>query len=283
MQIATFNDIHNYLAQAEEYLRREEAVNNLILGVALRLRKSLNVYGEEKPFMAVVCTEEGIQAAALMTPPYNLLVYSENKNNHQAYELIIETLQREGIHVPGVVGEKECMSLFCALWKKQTGMDCHLVMAQRVYALYEVTFPQGTAGNMREADQSDLDLLTAWTTAFHDESLPGQGPPDPRKYVEEMLQEKTFYIWMDEDQPVSTASGIRPQGNSISIGLVYTPPEFRRRGYASAVVAALSQKKLNEGYKYCTLFTDLSNPTSNDIYQKIGYKPISDHMMYHFG
>ena len=67
-----------------------------------------------------------------------------------------------------------------------------------------------------------------------------------------------------------------PTPNGIRIGPVYTPPEFRGRGYASACVAAASQLQLDAGRRFCFLFADLSNPTSNHIYQEIGYEPVGD-------
>ena len=64
--------------------------------------------------------------------------------------------------------------------------------------------------------------------------------------------------------------------NGVRIGPVYTPPEARNRGYASALVAAISQAQLDAGRRFCFLFTDLANPTSNHIYQMIGYEPVRD-------
>ena len=64
--------------------------------------------------------------------------------------------------------------------------------------------------------------------------------------------------------------------NGIRIGPVYTPPEQRRRGYGSALTAALTQQLLDGGRRFCFLFTDLANPTSNSIYQRIGYRPVTD-------
>jgi predicted GNAT family acetyltransferase len=72
------------------------------------------------------------------------------------------------------------------------------------------------------------------------------------------------------------AGNPRKTKNTISIGPVYTPPEFRKKGYASALVARLSQKNLDAGYQKCVLLTDLKNPTSNKIYQEIGYKSVCD-------
>jgi predicted GNAT family acetyltransferase len=64
--------------------------------------------------------------------------------------------------------------------------------------------------------------------------------------------------------------------NGARIGPIYTPPELRRRGYASALTADLTQMLLYRGSRFCFLFTDLANPTSNSIYQQIGYRPVAD-------
>lgn len=77
------------------------------------------------------------------------------------------------------------------------------------------------------------------------------------------------------------AGGRTPNG--IRISAVYTPPDLRCRGYASALTAAVSQDQLNRGRRFCFLFTDLANPTSNKIYQEIGYRPVCDYDLYRFG
>jgi predicted GNAT family acetyltransferase len=76
--------------------------------------------------------------------------------------------------------------------------------------------------------------------------------------------------------PVSLAAFCGPTPNGMRIGPVYTPPQYRGKGYASANVAALSQRLLDSGRKFCYLFTDLANPTSNKIYQKIGYEQVCE-------
>ena len=104
---------------------------------------------------------------------------------------------------------------------------------------------------------------------------------DPKRWVEHTLQQRTAYIWQHE-VPVSIACGGGITPNGASINMVYTPPEYRKKGYSSACVAALSQTLLNQGYKYCFLFTDLANSTSNHIYQSIGYQPVNDWYDYSF-
>jgi hypothetical protein len=88
-------------------------------------------------------------------------------------------------------------------------------------------------------------------------------------------------IW-DDGQAVSMAGFGGRTPNGIRIGPVYTPPELRGRGYASALTAALTQRLLDEGRQFCFLFTDLANPTSNSIYQRIGYRPVSDVDLWRF-
>ena len=76
------------------------------------------------------------------------------------------------------------------------------------------------------------------------------------------------------------AGGQTPRG--IRIGPVYTPPALRRRGYASNLVAAVTQHQFDEGRTFCFLFTDRANPTSNKIYQSLGYQSVIDVDQWHF-
>lgn len=130
--------------------------------------------------------------------------------------------------------------------------------------------------------KSDRFLLIDWIRAFTSEAI-GENEPKPnyRDICDRRLRQNSLYLWQN-DVPVSMAgfSGATPNG--IRINAVYTPPEYRRKGYASSCVAALSRSLLNKGHKYCFLFTDLANPTSNSIYQKIGYKPVCDVSNYRF-
>ena len=93
---------------------------------------------------------------------------------------------------------------------------------------------------------------------------------------------RSLYIWENNNVPVSVAGCSDPTPNGIRINAVYTPPEYRSKGYAIACVASLSQMLLNRGYKYCFLFANLTNPTSNYVYQKIGYQSVSQVSDYWF-
>jgi predicted GNAT family acetyltransferase len=161
-------------------------------------------------------------------------------------------------------------------------------MAERIYQLTAVTPVQGVPGYLRRAGTVDRDLLVAWALAFYLEANQQTDVERARSLAERNIEARLntdpggYYLWI-AGTPVSLAGCTGPTPNGIRIGPVYTPPEHRNHGYASAAVAALSQLLLERGFRSCFLFTDLSNPTSNKIYQAVGYQPVCDVDEYAFG
>jgi predicted GNAT family acetyltransferase len=155
-------------------------------------------------------------------------------------------------------------------------------MREGVYELRQVTPPPNPPpGFLRAATPADAGLLTRWHYAFQLEAMGGGDQERSKTMIERRIPEGDLFIW-DDNGPVSTAIRTRPTPHGYTVSFVYTPPELRGRGYASACVAALSQQLLDSGKQFCTLFTDLSNPTSNSIYQKVGYRPVCDFTEYSF-
>jgi len=99
----------------------------------------------------------------------------------------------------------------------------------------------------------------------------------------ESIRQNRVFFWVDAGEVVSIAIGNRPQIKGICVSGVYTPPAHRGKGYARALVAEVSKEFLSRGYELTNLFTDLSNPTSNKIYQEVGYQPVCDYHQYEFG
>ena len=142
----------------------------------------------------------------------------------------------------------------------------------------------GVSGSFRRPTESDRDLLVRWVDAFAAEALGPIERLDAADWVDRYYAtpSRGGYLWEDGGIPVSFAAYGNPTAHGIRIGPVYTPPEHRGWGYASACVATLSQHLLESGRSFCYLFTDLANPTSNAIYQKIGYNPVNDVDVYEF-
>jgi predicted GNAT family acetyltransferase len=159
-------------------------------------------------------------------------------------------------------------------------------MAERIFCLERVIPPRSTTGAWRLVEPGDRDVVADWMIAFVSEATPEEPPSlaDARAAIDRWIRQETAfgYIWLDHGEPVSLAGARGETPNGIRIGPVYTPPAHRGHGYASAVTAAASQDQLDRGRRFCFLFTDLSNPTSNKIYQAIGYEPVCDVDMYSF-
>jgi uncharacterized protein len=262
-----------FLADVRAYLERQEVVNGLMLGLAIQLAEEPLAYGSA-PYFAAVLGEEGPVLAALLTPPYNLILYSEQEVMPTALDLVARDLIEGQRSVSGAFGQVRLAEAFAALWTRRTGTGSHTGMSQRLYQLNRVIHPRYSPGRLRPAVEEDAGLVIEWMSAFAQEAMRSSPQTSP-EMVYSRIAEGSVFLW-DDGGPHCMAIKTRPTRHGISVSWVYTPPERRRRGYASSCVAALSQQLLDAGFEYCTLFTDLNNPTSNEIYQQVGYRPVCD-------
>jgi predicted GNAT family acetyltransferase len=146
-------------------------------------------------------------------------------------------------------------------------------MGMGVYALSAVRPVSGVSGRMRGIEPTDRALVVEWMSEFQSEAMAQLPGDDLELWFHRRLRGEggTVFLWEDPD-PVSLAGSASSTPNGVRVGPVYTPRERRRRGYASALVAEMSSRLLAEGRRFCFLFTDLANPTSNKIYRDIGYE-----------
>lgn len=281
MKFTQHQQADSFLNTAKPALEQEEAANNLMLGICMRLQQ-FPEHIEHQPYLATVSDADELIAAAVMTPPYKLIVYAASSSSTDAFHLIAQNLMDEKWTLPGVNGPAEAALAFAQAWSKLTRIRFENNRKLRVYELKAVEHPQNVPGQMRIATQADVDLVAEWLKGFHVEALPDDPQIDFWGSARLRIAQGYFYIWEDQGKPVCMAASTRPTYNGITVNAVYTPPEARRKGYATACVAQLSQLLLDQGYQFCSLFTDLSNPTSNSIYQKIGYKPVCDFHEFQF-
>jgi uncharacterized protein len=274
MRVRRCGDVEEYLVHAGEFLVAREAEHNLILGLCGRLRRERRPYGND-PYLAVAEEGDRVVAAVLRTPPHNLVL--SEVDDAQAIEPLTESVRLAFEALPGVLGPTKPAARFVGAWEAGTGVHGRRVLAQRIYRAETVLVPRGVPGGMRPYADADRPLVLSWLDAFVAEALP-EAPPEPAAdLLERRLREPEGGLALWEDgEPVSFASFGGSTPNGIRVGPVYTPPERRRRGYASALVAELTRELLARGRRFCFLFTDLANPTSNTIYQEIGYRPVAD-------
>ena len=228
------------------------------------------------PLFAVVRRDGEVVAAALMTPPFNVVV--SWTDHPDAVPALAGDLAEAGIALPGITAPPEIARAFGDAWAARGGPIAHRTMAERIYRLERVTAPRDVPGTLRIADERDRELLRSWTHAFLVEALGRPDPHEARDVVDAALRTGTrvFYLWEHDGRAVSMAGVTGPTPHGIRVGPVYTPPADRGHGFASAVTAAASQAQLDQGRRFVFLFTDIENPTSNKIYQAIGYEPVID-------
>lgn len=277
LAIERFGDASGFLDRAGAFLAAREAEHNLIFGISNSLIADPAI-AEMPAWFATVGDGRTIVAAAIQTPPRNV-VLSEIDDPAAIPLFVADLAAGDRSSVPGVVGPVEEAANFARQWTALTGTGHELEMSERIFRLVAVRTPTAAAGSMRIAGLADRDLLVEWLMAFYEEAFPpGTYFPDARGTVDRWLAGtyRTLYLWDDDGAAVSWCGVGGETPNGIRIGPVYTPPARRRQGYATSLVAGASQAQLDAGRRFCFLFTDLANPTSNHIYQHIGYEPIRD-------
>ena len=226
--------------------------------------------------------EDGRRAvgAALQTPPHNLALAGPAER--RSIVALARAILDAGIQPPGVTGAEPEASGFAGEWLGLIGGASRTVGGQGVYRLETVLDVPAAPGGSRRAERpEDLALVLRWMAAFDDEAVPPElrGDPDQRRRRMETVfssDEGGFWLWEEASTPASMAGVGSFTPNGARVGPVYTPPEMRGHGYATSLVAWVSSNQLSLGRTFCFLHTDLANPTSNAIYQRIGYERVCD-------
>lgn len=275
MQLTRHENADEFLARAGGFLAAREAEHNLILGLGSRLQREPRLYGEPA-YLASVEHGGRVVGVSMRTPPHNLIL--SEFDDEAALPLVLEDVRSVFGELPGVVGPRAPAAEFAELWQEATGAEARVAIAQRCFRAEHVDAPADVPGEMRDYESRDRGLAVRWMDAFVDEALHGPEPESSEAIVDRRQEDPDggLVLWDDGGELVSMAGFGGRTPNGIRVGPVYTPPELRGRGYASALTAALTQRLLDEGRRFCFLFTDLANPTSNRIYQRIGYRPVGD-------
>ncbi|BBD64088.1 hypothetical protein NIES4072_22500 [Nostoc commune NIES-4072] len=275
MQLHKFDNIQEFWDCTQAYLLQHQVENNVLLSILHTLLHNPERY-LGKPYLAIVQTNGEILAVAIRTPPRKLIL--SKAQNMDTLRLIAQDLRQE--QLPGSIGLAKEVEIFSQTWQTLTGQFYQRSVVMKIYQLTAVQRASTARGYLRLATESDRSLLVEWLSAFLSE-IDEAVSEDVEHQVDNWLKQQNTYFWVDST-PVSIASSKQVLPTIGRINLAYTPPEYRRKGYATACVAALSQKLLDQGCRHCFLIADLANPTANHIYQAIGYYPLSDWHEYSF-
>jgi predicted GNAT family acetyltransferase len=277
MKLYRFEDVVAFHDRTQPYLLQHEAQQYVLLSFIKALIKFPERYSEP-PYLAIV--EEHGKIVAITVCLFSQHLVLSVMPNLSAVQLIVDDLyaaNRTLLGVSGIVNEAQA---FATAWTMQSGQSSHLKIQLRFYQLDAVRPVSGVKGHLRLAEDSDRSLLIEWFEAFS-QVVVVEGSETAEQRVASQLSQKVLYIWQDQI-PVSLVGTSRTVSGNGMVRSVYTSPEHRKNGYASASVAAVSQILLDQGCKSCYLSTNLKNSTSNRIYQTVGYQPICDWHRYTF-
>jgi GNAT superfamily N-acetyltransferase len=282
MEVLRPGDASEFLRLAGALLERDEARNQLPLGIAGNLMARPDAF-EVVRFWVVRDGNEPV-AAAVRTDPFNLVL--GDPSSETALGPLLEAVVADDPEVPGIVGNVPFVEPAAERLAGASGRTAARILSQGVYGLTAVRDVARAPGEPRPAGPSDRGLLLDWLRAFVTESVPD--PDEVFRRMERTLDSRFgigsagFWLWEDGGPPASLAGFSGPTPTGIRIGPVYTPPELRRHGYATTLVADLSAWLLERGHRACFLYTDLANPTANRIYVEIGYERVCDAMEFVF-
>jgi GNAT superfamily N-acetyltransferase len=256
--------VEQFLAAAGDLILGDPALHTITLTVCENVRARQDgtrfAWWQEASGDVTGCVSQ--------TPPYPVVLAVVPEH---AMEPLVSFWQVDGVNGPVAVAAQ-----VAALAARHSGRTATLRTSERMFRLRQLV-PPDVPGTPRVASTSDTDLLVTWFEAFIAEAdVIGQ---DVEKAVRDRLRYQGFVLWEDRG-PVALAGHTRKAFQGMRIGPVYTPPEHRRHGYGGAVTAAASQQALDRGATEVVLFTDLTNPTSNALYPRLGYEPVTDRAVF---
>lgn len=276
-------DVDEFLAHTRDFLHSRPDLHTVHLTVTEQLRRSgPRAYGDRPPLLGRLVRADGSVGAALLhTPPYALRTTGLTADET---ETLVDALLDRGHPVTGFASERATAEAFATAWQRRTGVPARLGERHRLYRLAELTEPSPLpAGRARVASEADRDLLVRWYGEFVEDTGAHAGR-DGGEWADFRLSYGGVTLWETADGTPVSMAGVTPTiAGQARIAPVYTPRELRGRGYAGAVTARVSRAALAEGVGELLLFTDLANPTSNALYQRIGYRPVADWAEYDLG
>ncbi|MBA0127062.1 GNAT family N-acetyltransferase [Haloechinothrix sp. YIM 98757] len=233
----------------------------------------------ERPLLVTITEGGAVRGAAVRAPPRPLVVSGVPAGGAGA---LARFLRDQGVDPNGVSGPRDAADAVASSWTAVSGRPAELVMNMRLYRLTRLREPE-VAGRLEVADERSVPLLARYRAAFAAEATPHAPTEDARTIVGESIRSGNVHgIWRRDGVPRACAVASRPVSGMSRISAVYTPWSERGHGYGSAVTAGLARWCLDHGVDNVVLFTDMSNPTSNSIYRRIGFVAYGDAVEYTF-
>lgn len=275
------DDVDSFLGRAGDFLRTRPALHTIPLTVteALRMRGP-HAYGAEDPVFGILERAGEVRATYFRTPPHRLNLTPLTPDESDALAAHLVAL---GLPVPGVSADRDTAAAFAEAWQRHTGATPTLHERQRLYRLGTLTPPEPRPeGRGRVAGEQDREQLMCWYGEFA-AALGASPSAEAGSWADTRIAHGRITFWEIPDGTPVAMAGVTPMvAGQVRVAPVYTPAGLRGRGYAGAATVEVSRAALAAGAAEVLLFADLANPTSNGLYQRIGYCPVTDFALYDF-
>lgn len=275
MKVTRVSDAEEFWQVVGPLYRRDPVRHTIALTVLKRVRDG-HGFGDGDPIMLIITDQQQLVGAVFCTPPFP---FGLSAMPVEAARPVAEFAFAEGLKPTSAFGEHPNVEAFAQVWHELTGATSSVDTNQRLYRLAEDEFapPTDVPGALTLATEADVDLLIEYRRAFAVEAGHAADLNSVERAVRASLESGGCQaIWRVDGRPVSMAAAGKPQEGMSRVAPVYTPPAERGHGYGSAVTAGVTQWAIDQGASDVVLFTDLANPISNSIYQRIGYRPVFD-------
>jgi hypothetical protein len=266
-KIIEYINAKDFLQSCESLLLSNESFYNLKLGLA-SLIKDNKLEASEQLYFGVFQGDKLI-GCALRTNFDKPMALTQIP--YVALEQLVNFLANKNIALAGVVGEIETSTNFKEIWTSKNLLKFKINIHLGVYEANSIT-PPNVNGSLIQGTENEYATIFEFVKGFSEDCFPDREHKneDIQKICERHIKNRSLYLLKDNmGMIVSMAANTRGSLNGGTVSLVYTPKHLRGHGYGSLVTALVTEKILTEK-KFANLFTDLQNPTSNSIYQKIG-------------
>ena len=271
IEVSFSDDAAWVLNKAKVFLDSKPVHHNVILTL-LHARVA-----QHKPGRYWVATDGNVVVGVVFQSPLNFRAIV-TPMGPKVVPLLVDAISDAKVRLPGVTGDVTTAAHFAGQWAERQKSAVVPFMGQRIYEVDKVEEPTAVSGHFRKAVLTDRERLINWVCHFYTET--GVQDSSSESIVDGRLSAGQLYLW-DDSGAVSMAGLTPPMEGVVRVQLVYTPPEHRGKGYASACVASLSKRIRGQGHR-CILYTDLGNPISNAIYRRMGYRAVVEGIQYRF-
>jgi len=282
MIVKEYETARTFLNNNENILLEHEAVSQLILFNAYQ---NLTTSVSGKCMFGAVLEEENTVLLFCNVEPYSLVIYiaSQDKDTVNAASITVaDFLTDNHISITGIIAKNGVCQSFITQYKKSISCNFNEIRGMDIMEIRKVNEIKPVDGIHRTAVNAESKLITDWMIQFQIEALASEMDYEVAlKKVTNLINNNKIFVYENiEHRIVSMATATRKLIHGMAISYVFTPEEFRGKGYAAANIYYLSKELLESGYEFCTLFADKKNLVSNRAYEKVGYIGMEENYEY---